>query len=183
MFSITHKQTSDEWVIPQDVFVSYLMKYNRKSVRASNLVFVTDLVLEPYEAFKQTLDEGARKKTFPKPDGVDGITHLVLCDTYRSASKLKNHRLGRKTLQDLVRYGYVVVETEKTEATLLPAVIPSTISNRKINLEAFNRRNPQTDVPAPPAKKARVLSEEEKDRMQEQMNNEFGYGRVRFDFC
>ena len=179
MFSITRTQTSDEWILPEEVFVLCMMKRNKRSIRASNLVFTTEKILEPYEAFKQTLDGGARKRTFPKPEGVDEITHLVLCDTYRSAAKLKNHRVGRKTLQDMDKYGYKVAETEKTDATMLPTVIPWTISNKTL----FNKWKPEpVDVePAPPAKKARVYTEEEKERMHDEMYKKFG-ARVRLDF-
>jgi hypothetical protein len=182
MFSITRKPNQEEWILPEEVFVSVLMKRMKRHMRASNLVFVTEEILRPYEEFKTLLEGGARKKKFPCPDGVDEISHLVLCDTFHSGVRKKNCRVGRKTLQDLTKAGYAVTETDKPVATVLPSAIPWTITSKPIFDRAL--RTPevvQEIAPVGPFAKLVTLSEEQKEDMQDDMYKRFGAG-VRVDF-
>ncbi len=181
MISITYKPNQEEWVIPEEVFVSVLFKRNKRSTRASNLVFITEELIKPYEDFQKLLEGGARKRKFPRPDNVDEVAHLVLCDTFYSAARKKNCRVGRKTLQDLTKAGYSVTKTPNPVRTVLPSAINWTISSKPI----FDRtlRKPEVFAPVvgPPAKRQR-LSQEQQENIQEAMNKKFGTGRVRVDF-
>ena len=180
-FSITRRPNQEEWVLPDSVFVSVLLKRNKKSMRASNLVFITEELIKPYEEFQALLEGGARKRKFPCPDGVDETTHLVLCDTFYSAVRKKNCRVGRKTLQDLTKFGYAVHKTPNPVRTALPSAITWTISSKPL----FDRtlRKPEVGVVLkPPAAKRQNYTEEQKWKMQEDLNKKFGVGRVRLDF-
>ena len=181
MISITYKPNQEEWVLPDSVFVSVLFKRNKRSMRASNLVFITEELIKPYEDFQKELEGGARKRKFPRPDNVDEIVHLVLCDTFYSAVRKKNCRVGRKTLQDLTKAGYSVTKTPNPVRTVLPSVIPWTISSKPIFDRTLMKPEPVVVSVEPPAKRKR-MSQEQMDNFQEEMSKKFGAGRVRVDF-